>query len=78
MKKTLLTLTFAIASVSLFAQQKQISDTTKIKIEMTVGELKNLLSILDANIDSKKLTKDISDFLKGNAQILQPSDKPKK
>ena len=52
------------------------ADTT-IAIQMKLDQFKALLYAIDANIDSKKVSKELLDFLQKSAQIVQPKDKPK-
>ena len=75
MKKTLI-LGAILFSLSSNAQQKEskIIDTT-IQVNFSLNEYKALLSVLESNIDSKKLTKELIDFLNSKVQII--ADKPK-
>lgn len=64
---------------ALFAQKQ---DTTKrdttIRIEMNINQFRALLITIDANIDSKRTAKELTDFISKSARIVQPADKPKK
>jgi hypothetical protein len=58
------------------------SDTTKrdttIQLKMNINQFRALLGTIDANIDSKSVSKSLLEFLQKSAQIVQPADKPKK
>ena len=58
------------------------SDTTKrdttIQIKMNINQFRGLLYAIDQNIDSKKVSKELLEFLQKSAQMVQPADKPKK
>lgn len=70
MKKTL----FAIAILFSLSASAQKKDTT-IQITLPLEQFKVLLYTIDANIDSKKVSKDLLEFLQKSAQIV--ADKPK-
>lgn len=75
MKKTIILLVTAITfSISIFAQKPEVKDTDTCHVIMTVAELKQLLQIVNANIDSKTITKQVVDFLQQRA-VLQPAKK---
>jgi hypothetical protein len=79
MKKTILIV--AIIATSLFATaQKDTSkpkqDTT-VQVLLSLNDYKALLYVIDSNIDSKQLTKQLLELLQKNASIYQPADKPK-
>lgn len=82
MKKSILTLVFAVASIALFAQkpvkQDSVKKDTVIQLNMKLNDYRGLMYAIDANIDSKKASKEILEFLQKRAQIVQPADKPKK
>jgi len=68
---------FAVAtciSFSALSQEKKKADTT-IQVTMSLDNFRAVLYTIDANIDSKKLSKEILDFLQKYAQIV--ADKPK-
>ena len=75
MKKTLI-LGAILFSLSSNAQQKEskIIDTT-IQITFTLNEYKAVMNAIDSNIDSKKISKEILEFIAKNAQMV--ADKPK-
>ena len=78
MKKLLVIITFFCFS-NLSAQTKQpdikiINDTT-IQIILNINEYRSLLSAIDEQIDSKKITKEIIMFIQQRARIM---DVPKK
>lgn len=73
-------LLFAIGMMATASAQK---DSTKAKQDTTIQVLlpldqyRALLYVLDQNIDSKKLSKEIFELLGKAATIYQPADKPK-
>ena len=75
MKKTLI-LGAILFSLSSNAQQKEskVIDTT-IEIKFTLNEYRAVMSAIDANIDSKKISKELLEFIAKNAQMV--ADKPK-
>ena len=70
MKKALLSIAILFA-LSASAQKK---DTT-IQITVTLDQYRAILYTIDQNIDSKKVSKDIVEFLNKSAQMV--ADKPK-
>lgn len=78
MKKSIILIVAVMLSVTSFGQTKQvqIKDTDTVHIIITVSELKQILQIIEQNIDSKVTTKNVSDFLKAKAMLLQPAKKP--
>lgn len=83
MKKAMLFLAFTIVTMASFAQAKdttapkQIQQTDSVAIKITAGELQALLTAINSNVDSKKASQEILDFLQKKAVLLQPADKPK-
>lgn len=71
MKKILILIAIAFC-LTASAQEKK--DTT-IQVTMTLDQFKVVLYTIDANIDSKKVSKDLLEFLQKSAQIV--ADKPK-
>jgi hypothetical protein len=71
MKKLLTTIALFIA---LSSQAQKTQDTT-IAITVNISEYRAILYTIDQNIDSKKVSKDILDFIQKNAKIV--ADKPK-
>ena len=78
MKKIFTILTIAIAlSFSVNAQEKkehEKKDTT-ISVQMSLSDFRIVLSTIDQNIDSKKISSGLLEFLQKNASIV--ADKPK-
>lgn len=74
MKKLLITL-LLITSYA-FAQDKPKQDTV-VAVQMNIQQFRALLTAIDQNIDSKRVSKEIVEFLQKSAQIVQPKDKPK-
>jgi hypothetical protein len=69
--KTIITILAAAFCLSASAQEKK--DTT-IEIKLNINEYRAIMSAIDANIDSKKISKDLLEFIAKNAFI---ADKPK-
>ena len=55
---------------------KAKQDTT-IQILLPLDYYRSLLYVIDQNIDSKKLSKEIFELIGKSASIYQPADKPK-
>jgi len=75
-----LALIFLLAATTAVAQDKPKQDTT-VQLTMPLNSFRVLLYSIDVNIDSKKLSKELSEFLQKSARIVppaQPADKPKK
>lgn len=81
MKKSILTLFACLFAVIGLAQEKPkdapIKQDTTISIQMNINQFRGLLFAIDQNIDSKKVSKELLEFLQKSAQIVQPVDKPK-
>ena len=54
------------------AQDKQPKDTT-IAVTLNINQFRALLGVIDQNIDSKKTSKEILEFLQQNARIVNPT-----
>lgn len=76
MKKAIFSLVLIASALFTSAQEKPKQDTT-IQITVSLNDFRALLYGIDVNIDSKKASKEIIDFLQKNARIVQPADKPK-
>ena len=70
--KKLLTTTALLFALLSQAQEKQ--DTT-IAMTVNINEFRALLYTIDQNIDSKKVSKELLEFIQKNAKIV--ADKPK-
>ncbi len=73
----------AISALTLTAQaqnkKQEIPQDTTIAVTMNINQFRALLSVIDANIDSKKMSKELLDFLQQNARIVnQTPPTPKK
>jgi len=75
MKKTITILIAAFICVMSFGQTKQ--DTT-IVITMPLDQFRALLYTIDQNIDSKKVSKELLEFLQKSAAIKPKEEQPKK
>lgn len=62
-----------LISVSVFAQKK---DSVQVVITLDTTSYKQLLYIIETNIDSKQVTKALFDLLQKNARLVE-ADKPK-
>jgi hypothetical protein len=81
MKKSLLTIAICFIAIIGQAQVKKdttaaVKDTT-ISVQMNINQFRGLLYAIDQNVDSKKISKELLEFLQKSAQIVQPKDKPK-
>lgn len=81
MKKSILTIAICLIVSLGIAQAKKdstvaVKDTT-ISVQMNINQFRQLLFAIDQNVDSKKISKDLLEFLQKSAQIVQPVDKPK-
>lgn len=81
MKKTILTLFVCLLAIIVFAQDKPkdapAKQDTTISVQMNINQFRGLLMAIDQNVDSKKVSKELLEFLQKSAQIVQPKDKPK-
>jgi hypothetical protein len=77
MRKSILTLLICLP-LALMAQSDTTKRDTTIQLKMNINQFRALLGTIDANIDSKSVSKSLLDFLQKSAQMVQPADKPKK
>jgi len=81
MKKTILTLFVCLIAIIALAQDKPkdapAKQDTTISVQMNINQFRGLLMAIDQNVDSKKVSKELLEFLQKSAQIVQPTDKPK-
>lgn len=75
MKKVTIISAFFFASISSFAQSKEKKDTA-IQITVSIDQYRGLLYAIDQNIDSKKVSKEIIEFIVKSAKMME-GDKPK-
>lgn len=75
MKKITIIAAILFASISSFAQSKEKKDTT-IQITISIDQYRGLLYAIDQNIDSKKTSKEIIEFIIKSAKMSE-ADKPK-
>ena len=71
MKKLLTTTALFIA---LLSQAQEKKDTT-IAMTVNINEFRAILYAIDTNIDSKKVSKELLEFIQKNSKIV--ADKPK-
>jgi len=76
MRKLITTLSFLFIAAICFGQKDSTAKDTTIQITVKLNDFKALLFLIDQNIDSKKTSKEILDFLYKNAAIL-PTEKKK-
>jgi len=74
----LLTAAFAVQAQTKPVEQPKAIQDTLINIEITLPQTRALFATIDQNVDSKKVSKEILEFLQKNAKMVQPADKPKK
>lgn len=80
MKKATIILLFAIGMMATASAQKdsaKAKQDTTIQILLPLDYYRSLLYVIDQNIDSKKLSKEIFELIVKSASIYQPADKPK-
>jgi hypothetical protein len=76
MKKIIITFLICLP-LSLMAQSDTTKRDTTIQLKMNINQFRALLGTIDANIDSKSVSKSLLEFLQKSAQMVQPADKPK-
>jgi len=76
--KKLITILLILSVFTLQAQDLPVKQDTTIAVQMKLDQFRALLIAIDQNIDSKKISKEILEFLQKNARLVQPADKPKK
>ena len=78
-KSIILTLSLCLASILSFGQTKpEAKKDTTIQVIMHINQYRALLYSIDANIDSKKVTKELLEFLQKSARMVQPAEEVKK
>lgn len=84
MKKITILLAIVLAlSTSAFCQKKDSSVQkldTVVQVTLTVRDYQAVMTVIDQNIDSKKLSKEILEFFLKNAKLvaIDPKEKLKK
>ena len=73
----LLTAAFAVQAQTKPVEQPKAIQDTLINIEITLSQMRALFATIDQNLDSKKVSKEILEFLQKNARLVQPADKLK-
>lgn len=75
MKKSILTL-LLLTSIA-FAQDKpQAKQDTVISVEMKLDQFRAVLMTIDQNIDSKRISKELLEFLQKSAKMIEPKPQP--
>lgn len=64
-------LLFAALLLCTTATAQEQKDTT-IAVTLSLNQFKALLATIDANIDSKRTSKELLEFLQSNARIVAP------
>lgn len=77
MKKVLLII-ILFAATTANAQAPQNAKDTTIQITLTLNQLRAVFAVLDQNIDSKKVSKEVLEFLQANAKMLTPTSTTEK
>jgi hypothetical protein len=77
MKKLLLIILLSVA-LSVTAQTPQQPKDTTVQITLTLNQLRAVFAVLDQNIDSKKVSKEVLEFLQANAKMLAPTSTTEK
>lgn len=81
MKKSILTLSLILVSILAFSQEPVKKETaandTIVAVQMNINQFRALLYTIDQNIDSKKVSKELLEFIQKSAKMVQPADKPK-
>ena len=65
-----------LSAFTLQAQEVPVKQDTTIAIQMNIAQYRELLMAIEQNVDSKKISKEILEFLQKNARLVQPADKP--
>ncbi len=71
MKKLLLIILLSV-TLSVTAQTPTNTKDTTVQITLTLNQLRAVFAVLDQNIDSKKVSKEVLEFLQANAKIVNP------
>ena len=81
MRKSILTIALLLISVLAFSQDKPkdapVKADTTIQVTMNIDQFRAVLISIDQNIDSKKVSKELLEFLQKSAKMVQPADKLK-
>jgi hypothetical protein len=73
--KKMIVLGAILFSLSANAQKESTIKDTTIQITLSLNEYRAIMSAIDSNIDSKKISKEILEFIAKNTQLV--ADKPK-
>lgn len=65
-------LLFAALLFSTTVKAQEPKDTT-IAVTLSLNQFRALLATIDANIDSKRASKELIEFLQQNAKMIQPA-----
>lgn len=80
MKKSILTLLLLVSVSLVFAQEKPkvepVKQDTVIAVEMKIDQFRAVLMTIDQNIDSKKISKELLEFLQKSAKMIEPKPQP--
>lgn len=65
-------LLFAVLLFSTTVKAQEPKDTT-IAVTLSLNQFRAVLATIDANIDSKRASKELIEFLQQNAKMIQPA-----
>lgn len=74
-KTTALSIALLITAASFGQAKDSTRKDTTVTLTCSIEEMRALISVIDQNIDSKKLSKEVVDFITKRVQIV--ADKPK-
>lgn len=80
MKKTILTLFVCLLAIIALAQDKPkvepAKQDTTISFQMNIQQFRAVLITIDQNIDSKRISKELLEFLQKSAKMIEPKPQP--
>ena len=57
----------------LYGTSLQAQSDSTVQVTMSLNQFRALLATIDANIDSKRASKELIEFLQQNARLVQPT-----
>ena len=57
----------------LYGTSLQAQNDSTVQVTMPINQFRALLATIDANIDSKRASKELIEFLQQNARLVQPT-----
>lgn len=80
MKKSILTLFACLIAVIVIAQDKPkeapVKQDTIVAVQMNINQFRAVISAIDQNIDSKRISKELIEFLSKSAKIVEQKPQP--